>query len=68
MDTFVGRSDNQIRSYWAMLIFSSKGQPPKEVESYTDMLNLISSNPELIGYIPTSLVSSQVRAVIEFER
>lgn len=64
--TIIDKTDNQLQSYWAMVVFSGKGTPPKEVDSAAQMLKLVSENPNLMGYIPSSMVTSEVRMVLSF--
>jgi ABC-type phosphate transport system substrate-binding protein len=56
-----GKTAAQAKSYWAKLSFTGKGTPPKEAQSSTDIKNLVSNNPKLIGYIEKSAVDSSVK-------
>ncbi|MCW8876251.1 MAG: hypothetical protein OQK04_16695 [Kangiellaceae bacterium] len=59
----IGKSSSQIRAYWSKIVFTGKGSPPKEVTSDAEVLNLISSDPNLIGYIDASKVSGGVKVI-----
>lgn len=65
-ESIIRKTDSQVRSYWAMLMFSGKGTPPKEVASESDVVNLVSKNPNMLGYIPSRLVTPDVTVVLEF--
>lgn len=65
-ETIIRKTDSQVRSYWAMLVFSGKGTPPKEVASEAEVLELISKNPNTLGYIPTSMVTPNVKVILSF--
>lgn len=45
------KSPTQLKSYWSKMVFSGKGNPPKELSSSTEVLKLIAANPIYIGYI-----------------
>ncbi len=47
-----------------MIIFTSRGQPPKEVTSGAQMKQRIAEDPRAIGYIDQSLVDDSVRVVL----
>ena len=62
----VGRDSAQLRAYYARLLFTGKGGPPKEVGKDAEMIDLISKNPSLIGYVDTVPADSPVRVAFEF--
>jgi len=64
--TVVGKSSSQLKSYWSKKVFTGKGTPPKEVPNAEDMIKLISSNPNMIGYIDSSAVNDTVKVIGEF--
>ena len=67
---FVGsvlkKSDQQIKAYWAQLLFTGKGAPPTIIDNEADVKRLISENPNLIGYINSINVDDSVKVVGEF--
>lgn len=58
-----GKSGAQVKAYWSKIIFSGKGQPPKEVADSAAVKKLIADNPNLIGYIDKSSVDGSVKTV-----
>lgn len=60
------KNDQQIKAYWAQLLFTGKGTPPKEVGASADVKKLIAQNPSLIGYIDTADVDASVKVVFQF--
>jgi ABC-type phosphate transport system substrate-binding protein len=64
--TVLKKNDQQIKAYWAQLLFTGKGTPPKEVGSGADVKKLIAENPALIGYIDSSEVDASVKVVHQF--
>jgi len=60
------KSNSQLKSYWSKLIFTGKGQPPKELGSDADMIAKISSDPGSIGYISKESVTDAVKVLVSF--
>lgn len=66
-DTAVlGKSSRQIKAYWSKLVFTGKGTPPKEVDSEKKMLELVTHNRNMIGYVDAELVDDNVRVIHTF--
>ncbi|MBB5017760.1 ABC-type phosphate transport system substrate-binding protein [Chitinivorax tropicus] len=59
-----GKSAAQVKAYWSKLIFSGKGQPPKEIGNDGAVKKLIADNPNMIGYIDKGAVDSSVKVVL----
>jgi ABC-type phosphate transport system substrate-binding protein len=62
----LSRSNSQMKAYWSKLIFTGKGTPPQEVESDQALLQLVSSNPNAIGYVDKASVTDKVKVVASF--
>jgi len=45
------RDPAQLKAYWARMIFTGRGQPPKELASDAEVVRFVSSNPDAIGYV-----------------
>lgn len=59
-----GKNSNQLKAYWSKLVFTGSGQPPKEAESAQEMVNLISKNPNLLGYVDKTAVNNSVKVLL----
>lgn len=57
-DKVVQKPVSQLNSYWSRLIFTGRGQPPFAVNGDTEVLEFISSNPNMIGYVELSSIDS----------
>jgi len=57
-----------INAYWARLFFSGQAQPPRQVGSAAEVLELVAGNKGAIGVIDGSQVDRRVRVVMEFGR
>jgi ABC-type phosphate transport system substrate-binding protein len=62
---FGGKSAAQIKAYWSKIIFTGRGQPPKEVPSGDEIKKLLALNPSAIGYIDRNLVDDSLRIVCQ---
>jgi ABC-type phosphate transport system substrate-binding protein len=60
------KSNSQLKSYWSKLIFTGKGQPPKELGSDADVIAKVSSDPGSIGYISKESVTDAVKVLASF--
>jgi len=58
-----GRSPAQITAYWSKLLFTGRGQPPREVANDIEMKKRIATDPFAIGYINAELVDGSVRVL-----
>ena len=43
-----------VKSYWQKMIFSGRATPPAELSTDTQVLELIKTNPDAIGYVSES--------------
>jgi len=57
------KNEQQIKAYWAQLLFTGKGTPPQES---MDVKSLIAENPSFIGYIDSSKADSSVKVIHTF--
>lgn len=65
-DKVLGKSESQLKSYWSKLIFTGKGQPPKEMDSESELVELIKSNPNMIGYVNAASIPEGVSVLGKF--
>lgn len=53
----------QLNAYWSKLIFTGQGQPPKAVGGDDAVLELVSKNPNMIGYVSGAAATGKVKVV-----
>ncbi len=58
------KSPALVKAYWTKMIFTGRGQPPKELPSNAAVRKQVADNPSLIGYIDRSALDSSVKAVL----
>lgn len=60
---FTGKSPAQVKAYWSKIIFTGRGQPPRQATSSAEAKKIIVENPNAIGYIESRLVDGTVRVL-----
>ncbi len=63
----LGKSPSQMKAYWSKLVFSGKGNPPKELASDAEVIKLVAENPAVIGYIDAASKTSDVKVVASYK-
>jgi ABC-type phosphate transport system substrate-binding protein len=61
---FADKSPAQLKAHWSKVIFTGRGQPPREVASGVLVKKLLASNPDAVGYVERSEVDDSVRIVL----
>jgi ABC-type phosphate transport system substrate-binding protein len=62
--SFAGKSPAQLKAHWSKIIFTGRGQPPREVANSIEVRKFIVDNPNVIGYIEQDMVDGSVRAML----
>lgn len=60
---FLGKNVGQMNSYWSRQMFSGNGVPPQELVSDLSVLEMVSKDKSLIGYIDDSALNESVAKV-----
>jgi ABC-type phosphate transport system substrate-binding protein len=60
---FTGKSPAQVKAHWSKIIFTGRGQPPKQATSGLEAKKAVLENPHAIAYIDNALVDSSVRVL-----
>lgn len=58
------KSISSLNSYWSRMLFSSKGQPPKVLNSSEEVIETVNKNKNAIAYINSNDVSDNVRVLL----
>jgi len=59
----LSKKPSQVKAYWAKLMFSGKGKPPKELASDKDILAFVAANPSAVGYVAEASVDGSVKVI-----
>ena len=60
----VSKTPPLLKAYWTKMIFTGRGQPPRELSDSIAVRKLVAANPNLIGYIDRSAFDSSVKVVL----
>ncbi len=60
----VHKDASQLAAYWAKIIFTGEGRPPKLIVGDKAVVKTIADNPDAIGYIDSSALNHSVKAVL----
>ncbi|RJF91877.1 hypothetical protein [Noviherbaspirillum saxi] len=61
--SLVGKKLSEVNSYWARVMFSGQGSPPRQAESEDEVVEIVASSKGAIGYIDRKKLNKQVKAV-----
>ena len=61
------KNDKQLKKYWAKMIFTGRGQPPKKIESINELLLFIKNNKNAISYIPIEYINNDVKIIMRID-
>ena len=59
-----GKTPALLKAYWSKMVFTGRGQPPREVPDSSAVRRMVADNPALIGYIDRSALDGSVRPVL----
>lgn len=62
-----GRDVAQVKSTWSRVVFSGKGQPPKQLPDSAAVKKAVAADPKAIGYIEKSAVDGTVKTVLTLD-
>lgn len=57
------KSERQLKSYWSKVLFTGKGIPPQSVKGNAEVIDMISKDQTLIGYIDAAEVNDTVKVI-----
>lgn len=61
------KSEANLNSYWARMLFSSKGRPPVEMKDSSAVVDAVAASKSAIGYVDAGAVNSSVRVLMEIK-
>lgn len=57
----------QVKALWSRLVFSGKGQPPKELADSASVKKAVAADPKVVGYIEKSAVDGSVKVLFSVD-
>jgi ABC-type phosphate transport system substrate-binding protein len=58
-----GKDSAQVKAIWSRIIFTGKGQPPREAADSDAVKKAVARDPKAIGYIDKASVDASVRVL-----
>jgi len=62
-----GRDVAQVKATWSRLVFTGKGQAPKQLPDSAAVKKAVAADPKAVGYIEKSAVDASVKALLTLE-
>jgi hypothetical protein len=59
-----GRTPEQMKAHWTKMMFTGRGQPPREAAGSAAVRRMVAADPALIGYIDRAALNASVRVVL----
>lgn len=59
-----GKTPALLKAYWSKMVFTGRGQPPRELADDAAVRRAVADNPALIGYIEREALDPTVRPVL----
>lgn len=67
-DEFYGKvaakSPALMKAYWTKMVFTGRGQPPRELPNSVAVRKMVAENPSMIGYIDRAALDASVKTVL----
>ncbi len=58
-----GKREIELRQYWATMIFTGNGQPPKQLHSIENVIQYVIKNPGAIAYVTQESLDDSVKVL-----
>lgn len=59
-----GKTPALLKAHWSKMVFTGRGQPPREAADSATVRRMVADNPSMIGYIERSALDASVRPVL----
>lgn len=59
-----GKSPPLLKAHWSKMVFTGRGQPPRELPGSAEVRRAVAEDPGLIGYIERDALDPSVRQVL----
>lgn len=59
-----GKTPALLKAHWSKMLFTGRGQPPREAADSASVRRMVAENPSMIGYIDRAALDASVRPVL----
>ncbi|WP_229205263.1 MULTISPECIES: phosphate ABC transporter substrate-binding protein [unclassified Duganella] len=57
------RTPALMKAYWTKMVFTGRGQPPRELPNSAAVRRMVADNPAMIAYIDRAALDASVKAI-----
>jgi ABC-type phosphate transport system substrate-binding protein len=61
------RDAAQVKAVWSRIVFTGKGQPPKEAADAAAVKKAVAADPKAVGYVDKAAVDGSVKVVLSLD-
>jgi ABC-type phosphate transport system substrate-binding protein len=59
-----GKTPALLKAWWSKMVFTGRGQPPRELAGNAEVRKAVADDPALVGYIEREALDPSVRQVL----
>lgn len=59
-----GKTPALLKAHWSKMVFTGRGQPPREAADSASVRRMVAENPSMIGYVDRAALDASVRPVL----
>ncbi|MGJ9418841.1 phosphate ABC transporter substrate-binding protein [Massilia sp. CMS3.1] len=59
-----GKTPALLKAYWSKMVFTGRGQPPRDLAGNAEVRKAVADDPALVGYIEREALDPSVRQVL----
>jgi len=59
-----GKTPALLKAWWSKMVFTGRGQPPRELSGSAEVRKAVADDPSLVGYIEREALDPSVRQVL----
>ena len=63
--TLTNKNKKQLSKYWAKMIFTGKGIPPKKFENISELIEFVKNNKNAITYLKKEYLTKELKIIGE---
>lgn len=63
LNSYVGKTASQFKTFWKKQVFTGKGSPPKEFDSDQAMIDFVAQTAGAMGYVSAGADVSKVKTI-----
>lgn len=60
----IKKDEGEVKAYWSKLLFTGKGQPPRDIGDDAAVQAWVAAHPDAIGYVDGKFVDKNVKVLL----